>query len=46
MATNTYFSQGTVGEQGLTQDLVDEQIKMFGNKKESSSFNQGIEQVF
>ena len=30
MATNTYFSQGTVGEQGLTQDLVDEQIKMFG----------------
>lgn len=30
MALNTYFSQGTTGEQGLTQDLVDEQIKMFG----------------
>ena len=30
MATNTYFTQGTAGEQGLTQDLVDEQIKMFG----------------
>tara|TARA_B100001769_G_C22065855_1_gene573471 strand:- start:353 stop:1228 length:876 start_codon:yes stop_codon:yes gene_type:complete len=30
MATNTYFSQGTTGEQDLTQSLVNEQIKMFG----------------
>ena len=30
MATNTFFTQGTAGEQGLVQDLVDEQIKMFG----------------
>ena len=30
MALNTYFTQGTTGEQGLAQDLVDEQIKMFG----------------
>ena len=26
MATNGYFTQGTAGEQGLIQDLVDEQI--------------------
>jgi hypothetical protein len=30
MALNSYFTQGTTGEQGLVQDLVDEQIKMFG----------------
>jgi len=30
MALNSYFTQGTAGEQGLVQDLVDEQIKMFG----------------
>jgi hypothetical protein len=30
MALNQYFTQGTTGEQGLIQDLVDEQIKMFG----------------
>ena len=30
MALNTYFSQGTTGEQDLTQSLVNEQIKMFG----------------
>jgi hypothetical protein len=30
MATNSYFTQGTAGEQGLIQDLVDEQIKIFG----------------
>ena len=30
MATNTYFSQGSTGEQDLQQSLVDEQIKMFG----------------
>ena len=30
MATNSYFTQGTASEQGLIQDLVDEQIKMFG----------------
>jgi len=30
MATNTYFSQGSTGEQDLTQSLVNEQIKMFG----------------
>ena len=30
MALNTYFSQGTTGEQGLVEDLVIEQIKMFG----------------
>jgi len=30
MATNTYFTQGTTGEQDLTQSLVNEQIKMFG----------------
>ena len=27
---NLYFTQGTRGEQGLVQDLVDEQIKMYG----------------
>tara|TARA_Y100000310_G_scaffold339347_1_gene431761 strand:- start:1657 stop:2814 length:1158 start_codon:yes stop_codon:yes gene_type:complete len=27
---NLYFTQGTTGEQGLVQDLVDEQIKMYG----------------
>ena len=30
MALNTYFSQGSTGEQDLTQSLVNEQIKMFG----------------
>ena len=30
MATNTYFTQGTTGEQDLVGDLVIEQIKMFG----------------
>jgi hypothetical protein len=30
MATNSYFTQGTASEQGLIQDLVDEQIKIFG----------------
>ena len=30
MALNSYFTQGTTGEQDLVQDLVDEQIKMFG----------------
>ena len=30
MATNTYFTQGTTGEQDLTQSLVNEQIAMFG----------------
>ena len=30
MATNTFFTQGTTGEQDLTQSLVNEQIKMFG----------------
>lgn len=30
MALNSFFTQGTTGEQGLVQDLVDEQIKMFG----------------
>ncbi len=30
MATNSYFSQGTTGEQDLVGDLVVEQIKMFG----------------
>ena len=30
MALNTYFTQGTTGEQDLTQSLVNEQIKMFG----------------
>ena len=30
MATNTYFTQGTTGEQDLVGELVIEQIKMFG----------------
>ena len=30
MATNTYFTQGTTGEQDLVGSLVVEQIKMFG----------------
>ncbi len=30
MALNTFFTQGTTGEQDLTQSLVNEQIKMFG----------------
>ena len=30
MATNSYFTQGTTGEQDLVGDLVVEQIKMFG----------------
>jgi hypothetical protein len=30
MTLNQFFTQGTTGEQGLIQDLVDEQIKMFG----------------
>mgnify|MGYP001262366543 CR=1 FL=1 len=34
MPTSTYFPAlhgGTAGEQGLIQDLVDEQIKLFGS---------------
>ena len=30
MALNTFFTQGTTGEQNLVGDLVTEQIKMFG----------------
>ena len=30
MPTNSYFTQGTSGEQQLVEDLVVEQIKMFG----------------
>ena len=30
MATNSYFTQGTTGEQDLVGSLVTEQIKMFG----------------
>ena len=30
MALNPHFTQGTAGEQGLVEDLVIEQIKMFG----------------
>lgn len=30
MATNSYFTQGTTSEQDLIQDLIDEQIKIFG----------------
>jgi len=30
MATNTYFTQGTTGEQDMHESLVIEQIKMFG----------------
>ena len=30
MATNSYFTMGTTGEQNLVGELVKEQIKMFG----------------
>ena len=30
MATNSYFTMGTSGEQNLVGSLVKEQIKMFG----------------
>lgn len=30
MARNLYFTQGTKGEQNLIQDLIDEQIKIYG----------------
>jgi len=30
MAKNLYFTQGTRGEQNLVQDLIDEQIKIYG----------------
>lgn len=30
MARNLYFTQGTPSEQNLVQDLIDEQIKMYG----------------
>ena len=30
MATNSFFTQGTTGEQDLVGSLVTEQIKMFG----------------
>jgi len=30
MTKNLYFTQGTKGEQSLVQDLIDEQIKMYG----------------
>ena len=30
MALNPYFIQGTSGEQGLVQDLINEQLKMYG----------------
>lgn len=30
MTKNLYFTQGTKGEQNLVQDLIDEQIKMYG----------------
>ena len=30
MTLNSYFLQGTVGEQNLVQDLVNEQLKMYG----------------
>ena len=30
MALNPFFQQGTQSEQGLVQDLIDEQIAMFG----------------
>ena len=30
MATNSYFTNGTTGEQDLQESLVTEQIKMFG----------------
>jgi len=30
MALNPYFTQGTGGEQGLVQDLINEQLRMYG----------------
>ena len=30
MALNPYFTQGTRGEQGLVQDLINEQLRMYG----------------
>ena len=30
MALNPYFTQGTTGEQNLVQDLINEQLKMYG----------------
>tara|TARA_A100000171_G_C2055344_1_gene107227 strand:+ start:544 stop:705 length:162 start_codon:yes stop_codon:yes gene_type:complete len=30
MALNPYFTQGTSGEQNLVQDLINEQLKMYG----------------
>ena len=30
MALNPFFIQGTSGEQGLVQDLINEQLKMYG----------------
>jgi len=30
MALNPYFTQGTSGEQGLIQDLINEQLRMYG----------------
>ena len=30
MALNPFFQQGTVGEQNLVQDLINEQIQMYG----------------
>ena len=30
MVLNPYFTQGTTGEQNLVQDLINEQLKMYG----------------
>ena len=30
MALNPFFIQGTSGEQSLVQDLINEQLKMYG----------------
>ena len=30
MALNPYFIQGTSGEQSLVQDLINEQLRMYG----------------
>ena len=30
MALNSYFLQGSTGEQNLVQDLINEQIKIYG----------------
>ena len=30
MALNPFFLQGSKGEQGLVQDLVNEQLRMYG----------------